>query len=97
MINYKQGVDGCSIHLCHFSQGSMVNFFHAETYKEIPGQFSGSGIFGMFGRKINFHVGEHPCTFCRVYPFQLYQCSGVGTETVFFQEERYENTIQQAD
>ena len=51
MINNKQGVDGCSIHLCHFSQVSVVNFFHAETYEEIPGQFSRSGIFGMFGGK----------------------------------------------
>ena len=73
-----------------------MNVFHLETDKEVPGQFAVFRFFRMLYGEVNFDVGEHSGTFGGVYSFQFYQSGGIGTETVFFNEEGHENTVEQA-
>ena len=47
--------------------------------------------------EVDLNISEHAGAFCRVHAFQFDKGGGVGAETVFFQEERHQYTIQQAD
>ena len=75
----------------------MTNVFHAETDEEVPRQFAVFRLFRVLHREVDFDIGEHTRAFRRFYAFKLHQCGGVRTETVFFDEKRYENTVEQAD
>ena len=85
------------VHVRHFSQRAVMYFLHTETDEEVPTQFTRSGLFCMLYGEVDLNVGEHAGAFCRVHAFQFDKGGGVGAETVFFQEERHQYTIQQAD
>ena len=47
--------------------------------------------------KINFYIGKHAGFLGSIYAVEFHKRRGIGTETVFFNKERYKDTIQQTN
>ena len=67
-----------------------------ETDKEVPGQFAVFRFFRMLYGEVNFMLVNIRARSAVSIPSSFYQSGGVGTETVFFNEEGHENTVEQA-
>ena len=54
-------------------------------------------FFHILQREIDFYIGELACLFGGLNLFEFHQSGSIRAETVFFDEERNHNTIEEAN